>query len=71
MFAAEGSSAEWTIEQARRCWKPKEIRIRLRSGDGKPLASVTVNGRPTPLQPGDVLLLPVQTEGTFRIIGRF
>jgi hypothetical protein len=51
--------------------KPKEIRVRLRSGDGRPLASATVNGQPAKVLPGDVVLLPVQTDGAYRIVGNF
>ncbi|MCY2955101.1 MAG: hypothetical protein NTU53_24500 [Planctomycetota bacterium] len=37
---------------------PKEIRLRLRSGDGRPLVSAEVNGRKAAVLPGDVILLP-------------
>ena len=51
--------------------KPQEIRIRLRSGGGRPLASATVNGKPAPVQSGDFLPLPVETDGTYKILGHF
>ena len=69
--ASDGNSLTVDATLTKLTVKPKEIRVRLRSGDGRPLASATVNGRPTPVQPGDVLALPVQTEGTFRIVGHF
>jgi hypothetical protein len=50
---------------------PKDIRVRLRSGDGRPLKSAAVNGQSTAVQPGDIILLPVQTEGNCKIVGQF
>ena len=69
--AEDGNSVTVDAKLEKLAVKPKEIRIRLRSGDGRPLASATVNGKPTPVQPGDVVALPLQTDGTFRIVGRF
>jgi len=69
--AEDGNSVAGDAQLKKLAVTPKEIRIRLRSGEGRPLASATVNGKPSPVQPGDVLALPVQTEGTFRIVGRF
>jgi hypothetical protein len=51
--------------------QPNEIRIRLRSGNGRPLASATVNGQPAKVLPGDIILLPVQTDGNYKIEGKF
>jgi len=45
--------------------------MRLRSGDGRPLVGATVNGTDAPVQPGDVIALPVLTDGTLRVAGRF
>ena len=70
-MAEDGNSVAVDAKLMKLAVSPKEIRIRLRSGDGRPLASATVNGKPAPVQPGDVLALPVQTEGTFKIVGRF
>lgn len=70
-MAADGNSVAVNVELAQLAVKPKEIRIRLRSGDGRPLASATVNGQTTPVQPGDVVTLPVQTDATMRIVGRY
>jgi hypothetical protein len=50
---------------------PAEIRLRLRSGDGRPLAKAQVNGVPVEVLPGDTIRLPLRTDGTYRIIGRF
>jgi hypothetical protein len=70
-MAADGNSVAVDASLVKLAIKPKEIRIRLRSGDGRPLASATVNGKPVPVQPGDVLLLPSEKDARFRIIGRF
>jgi len=50
---------------------PKEIRVRLRSGDGRSLASATINGASTPILERDTLVLPTQTKGESRIVGSF
>jgi hypothetical protein len=59
--AEDGNSVTVDAEMKKLAIAPKEIRIRLRSGDGRPLASTTVNGKST----------PVQTEGTYKIVGKF
>jgi hypothetical protein len=68
---ADGDSVAVDAKLASLAVKPKEIRIRLRSGDGRPLQSATVNDHPVAVQPNDVVLLPVETSATFRIIGHF
>ena len=50
---------------------PKETRVRLRSGDGRPLTSATVNGASTAVLEKDTILLPAQTKGDLRIVGKF
>lgn len=50
---------------------PKEIRMRIRSGDGRALASATINGVPTPILERDTIMLPRQIKGDSRIIGSF
>ena len=50
---------------------PKEIRIRLRSGDGRALASATINGVSTPILERDTIVLPTQIKGDSRIVGNF
>lgn len=50
---------------------PREVRIRLRSGDGRPLVSATVNGRRARVLKGDVVLLPASTTGTYAVVGSF
>jgi hypothetical protein len=69
--AGDGDSVAVEVEIKRLAVKPKEIRMRLRSGDGRPLASATVNGRAAAVRPGDLILLPATTDGAFRIVGRF
>lgn len=50
---------------------PKEIRVRLRSGDRRPLSSALVNGTPATVLEGDMIRLPNETKGTFRIMASF
>ena len=50
---------------------PTEIRMRLRSGNGRRLASARVNGRETPVLEKDTVKLPTKTEGEYKIEGRF
>jgi hypothetical protein len=49
---------------------PKEVRVRLRSGDGLALRSATVNGKPVEVLEGDVIVLPTQPKARYEIIGR-
>jgi len=49
---------------------PTEVVLRLRSGDGRPLAAAEVNGEKTPVLEGDLLKLPRETNGRYRIVGR-
>jgi hypothetical protein len=51
--------------------EPAQIRMRLRSGDGRPLKSATVNGEAATVQEGDVVVLPLQRAGQHRVVGRF
>ena len=69
--ADDGNSVTVDAKLTKLAVKPREIRIRLRSGDGRPLASATINGQPAKVLPGDVVLLPVQTDAVYRIIGNF
>jgi hypothetical protein len=50
---------------------PTEIRMRLRSGDGRPLASAKVNGVDTKVLEKDTIVLPNGTTGNYHIFGRF
>lgn len=50
---------------------PAEIRMRLRSGDGRPLAAAEVNGAPMRVLEGDSIKLPRKAAGEYRIVGRF
>jgi len=50
---------------------PAEIRMRLRSHNGSPLASATVNGRQVQVLPGDTILLPREKRGKYAVRGRF
>jgi hypothetical protein len=50
---------------------PTEIRMRLRSGDGRPLVSASINGEATPVLEKDTIKLPIKLNGEYRIVGRF
>jgi hypothetical protein len=50
---------------------PTEIRIILRSGDGRPLVSAEINGASTPVIDCDTIKLPTQIKGEYRISGCF
>jgi hypothetical protein len=69
--AADGRSVTVDATLGRTAVRPKEIRMRLRSGDGSPLVSATVNGVATPVQSGDTILLPANIEGVIQVVARF
>ncbi|MCC6124559.1 MAG: hypothetical protein IT426_06340 [Pirellulales bacterium] len=69
--AGDGDSVAVDVEMKQLAVKPKEIRMRLRSGDGRPLASATVNGRTAAVRAGDLILLPATTDGAYRVVGGF
>jgi hypothetical protein len=50
---------------------PTEIRMRLRSGNGQPLKSATINGTETTVLESDTIALPQQLKGNYRIDARF
>jgi hypothetical protein len=51
--------------------KPTEIRMRLRSGDGRPLLSAKINGKKAEVRSDDTIALLLATEGEYRIEGYF
>lgn len=51
--------------------QPTEIRMRLRSPNGRPLVAATVDGRPTPILAEDCIRLPKKLAGVYHIVGRF
>ena len=59
-------SAEWQL-----AIPPQQIRMRLRSGDGRPLHAAEINGAATPVLAGDTIRLPDAPAGKYRIVGRF
>jgi len=69
--AADGRSVTVEAVLGKMAVRPKEIRMRLRSGDGTPLTLATVNGAAVPIQPGDTILLPADIQGAIRVVGRF
>ncbi len=51
--------------------KPAEIRMRLRSGDGRSLASARISAGQTAVLDGDTIKLPDGIKGEYRIVGYF
>ncbi len=70
-MAADGNSVTVEASLNGLAVAPKEIRMRLRSGDGRPLAAAEINGIRTDVLAGDAIQLPLTTNGTFRIRGTF
>jgi hypothetical protein len=50
---------------------PKEIIMRLRSGDGRPLSSARIDGASVPVMGGDTIKLPDQISAKHHITGTF
>jgi hypothetical protein len=50
---------------------PTEIRMRLRSGDGRRLRSARVNGKVTPALEKDTIRLPGEMQGQYEIVAYF
>jgi len=50
---------------------PTEIRMRLRSGNGRSLKSATIDGNKTAVLEKDTIALPQQLKGNYRIDARF
>jgi hypothetical protein len=71
VVSADGASVNVEARLAKLAVQPVAIRMRLRSGDGRPLASAEINGASTPKRAGDTIELPVASDGTYRIVGRF
>jgi len=69
--AADGNSVTVDLELRDLAVTPKDIRMRLRSGDGRPLVSATVAGNPVQVLDGDVIRLPLLARGKCRVVGRF
>jgi hypothetical protein len=69
--AADGNSATADVKIEHLAVAPKEIRIRLRSGDGRPLKTATIDGKAVTVLPGDVVNVPVETDAAWRVEGKF
>jgi hypothetical protein len=70
-MADDGNSVTVKARLKKLAVPPREIRMRLRSGDGRPLVAAEVNGQKVRVLPGDVILLPVQLEGEITVVGCF
>jgi hypothetical protein len=51
--------------------RPAHVRVRLRSGTGRPLASATVNGVDSPVGAGDIVSLPAEPSAQYKVVARF
>jgi hypothetical protein len=69
--AEDGDSVVVNVELSNLAVKPSQIRMRLRSGDGRPLASAEIGGVETEVLEADTIRLPLKTDGRYRIVGRF
>jgi len=69
--AEDGNSVVVNVKLTKLAVKPTEIRMRLRSGDGRPLASARINGAATKVLEKDTIKLPTSTDAEYRIVGRF
>ncbi len=56
--AKDGNSIAVNMKLSNLAVKPREIRVRLRSGDGRPLAWAEVNGQKRQVLEGDTMRLP-------------
>jgi hypothetical protein len=69
--AKDGDSVVASLRLAKLAVDPVEIVVRLRSGDGRPLASAEVDGKLVSVMKGDLIRLPAARSGKWRIVGRF
>lgn len=69
--APDGNSFSVNAEIKGMAVSPSEVRVRLRSGDGRPLASATVNGKAVRVLDSDTISLPAGRDGLYRIVGTF
>jgi hypothetical protein len=71
VVSADEASVNVEAIRANFAVQPVEIRMRLRSGDGRPSASAEINGASAPVRAGDTIELPVTRDGTYRVVGQF
>jgi hypothetical protein len=69
-------ASDGTAVTARAAWRdlaatPRAIVMRVRSGDGRPLRTATVDGRPVAVGPNDTIELPAARRGEHAIVGTF
>jgi hypothetical protein len=69
--APDGGSVNVTVQWRDLAVLPRGIRMRLRSGDGRPLRGATVDGTTVNVMAGDLIELPVTPRGQLRVVGRF
>ena len=70
-IAPSGNSVAADIRLKDLAVAPREIRVRLRSGDNRPLVSAETNGVSAKVSDGDVIRLPPVATGDFKIQGKF
>lgn len=69
--AEDGNSLKVVARLSKLAVKPKNVMMRLRSGDGRPLASAEVNGIEAGIVGQDVISLPTEQDAAYEIVGRF
>lgn len=67
----DGNSVAAAVQFGHLAVTPKEIRMRLRSGDGRPLRQALVEGAAVPVDGDDSFALPLKASGTIRVTGKF
>ena len=70
-MAPDGGSVSVNLRWRDFAALPTRVLMRLRSGDGRPLRSATVNGAAARTLPGDLIQLPAKTRAQLRIVGKF
>ena len=69
--ANDGDSVAVDVNLNKLAIRPGEIRLRLRSGDGRVLASAKMDGKNVAVQPGDLIVLPAATSAEHHVVGLF
>ncbi|MEW6073764.1 MAG: hypothetical protein AB1726_14360 [Planctomycetota bacterium] len=69
--APDGRSLAVAVRLSALRVRPAALKLRLRSGDGRPLVAATIDGEPLAVESGDLVTLPVVLDGRMEVVGRF
>ncbi len=69
--ARDGSSISARVSWRHMAARPAAVRLRLRSGDARPLRSVQVDGAPVAVGPDGAIELAWARNASFRVLGTF